>query len=92
MVRKSPRSISIDPNIRCLRIYPTEDTSKHVKDLKTIGIRLNREQSLHLARVLLAVTQEWDEIDITAYRFEKRKSSRTPRGDRGMQYLWEQAA
>ena len=77
MVRKSPRSISIDPNIRCLRIYPTEDTSKHVKDLKTIGIRLNREQSLHLARVLLAVTQEWDEIDITAYRFEKRKTDGT---------------
>ena len=77
MARKSPRSISIDPNIRCLRIYPTEDTSKNVNDLKTIGMRLNREQSLHLARVLLAVTQEWDEIDITAYRFEKRKSDGT---------------
>lgn len=74
MARISPRSISIDPNIRCLRIYPIEDTSKDVKDLKTIGIRLNREQALHLARVLLAATQEWDEIDITAYRFEKRKS------------------
>lgn len=77
MARKSPRSISIDPNVRCLRIYPTEDTSKNVNDLKTIGIRLNKEQSLHLARVLLAVTQEWDEIDITAYRFGKRKSDGT---------------
>ena len=77
MARKSPSSISIDPNVRCLRIYPTEDTSKNVKDLKTIGIRLNKEQALHLARVLLSVTQEWDEIDITAYRFDKRKNDGT---------------
>lgn len=75
--KKSPTSISIDPNVRCLRIYPIEDTSKNVRDLKTIGIKLNREQALHLARVLLAVTQEWDEVDITAYRFEKRKSDGT---------------
>ncbi len=77
MSRKSPTSISIDPNVRCLRIYPTEDTSKSVEDLKTIGIKLNKEQATHLARVLLAVTQEWDEIDITAYRFDKRKSDGT---------------
>lgn len=77
MARKSPTSISIDPNVRCLRIYPVEDTSKNVRDLKTIGIKLNKEQDLHLARVLIAVTQEWDEIDITAYRFEKRKSDNT---------------
>ncbi len=60
-----------------MRIYPTEDTPKNVKDLKTIGIRLNREQAIHFARVLLATTQEWDEIDITAYRFEKRKKDGT---------------
>ena len=73
MARQSPTSISIDPNVRCVRVYPTEDTSKNITDLKTIGIRLDREQALHLSRVLLAVTQEWNEIDITAYRFEKRK-------------------
>jgi len=77
MARKSPTNISIDPNVRCLRIYPIEDTSKNIRDLKTIGIKLNREQALHLARVLLAVTQEWDEIDITAYRFKKRQSDGT---------------
>ncbi len=77
MTRKSPSNIAIDPNVRCSRIYPVEDTSKNIKDLKTIGIKLNREQALHLARVLLAVTQEWDEIDITAYRFEKRKNDGT---------------
>lgn len=77
MVRKSPSSIAIEPNVRCLRIYPVEDTTKNIKDLKTIGIKLNKEQAIHLARVLLAVSQEWDNIDITAYRFEKRKSDGT---------------
>jgi len=77
VARKSPSSIAIDPNVRCSRIYPIEDTVKDVKDLKTIGIKLNKDQAIHLARVLLAVSQEWDEIDITAYRFEKRKKDGT---------------
>ena len=38
---------------------------------------MTREQTMHLARVLLAVTQEWDEIDVPAYRFDKRKSDVT---------------
>jgi hypothetical protein len=77
MARKSPKGIAIDPNVRCLRVYPTEETDKSVKNLKTIGIKLSREQGIHLARVLLAVTQEWDEIDITAYRLMRRKSDGT---------------
>jgi len=77
MARKSPSNIVIDPNVRCLRIYPIEDTNKNVRDLKTVGIKLNREQAIHFARVLLAVSQEWEEIDITAYRFEKRKNDGT---------------
>lgn len=77
MARKSPKSILVDPNVRCLRIYPIEETSKNVEELKTIGIKLNREQALHLARVLLVVAQDWDEIDLTAYRFERRKSDST---------------
>ena len=77
MPRRSPRSIIVNPNIRCLRIYPTEDTKKDLKNLKTIGIKLSKDQAIHLARVLLAVTQDWDIIDITAYRFERRKSDGT---------------
>ena len=77
MARKSPKSITIDPNVRCLRVYPTEDSDKNVKNLKTVGIKLSKDQAIHLARVLLAVTQEWDEIDITAYRFKKRKTDGT---------------
>ena len=38
---------------------------------------MSKEQAIHLARVLLAVTQEWDEVDITAYRFRKRHEDGT---------------
>ena len=71
--RQSARGVSVDTNVRCVRIYPTEHTKRNVSDLQTVGIRLTMEQAIHLARVLLAVTQDWDEVDITAYRFEKRK-------------------
>jgi hypothetical protein len=75
--RKSPRSITVDPNVRALRIYPIEETDKRVSELKTVGLKLSREQAIHLARVLLSVTQEWDAIDITGYRLKKRHSDGT---------------
>jgi hypothetical protein len=71
--RQSASAVTVDTNVRCLRVYPTEDTKRTVTDLQTVGIRLTKEQAIHLARVLLVVTQEWDEVDITAYRFEKRQ-------------------
>jgi len=77
MPRKSPTSITVNPNLRCLRIYPIEDTNKNINELKTIGLKLSKEQAINLARILLAVTQNWDEVDITAYRFDKRKSDDT---------------
>jgi hypothetical protein len=66
--------LTIDPNVRCDRIYPTEESKKQVAELKTIGFKLKRQQAIHLARVLLAATQEWETIDITGYRFDQRKS------------------
>ena len=77
--RQTARAVSIDTNVRCQRIYPTEDTKRTVADLQTVGIRLTKEQAIHLARVLLAVTQEWDDVDITAYRFKKRQEDGTYR-------------
>lgn len=77
MSRKYPTSIRIDGNVRCERIYPIEGTIKSIDELKTIGIKLSKDQAIHLARVLLAATQEWDEINITAYRLKKRKSDET---------------
>ena len=38
---------------------------------------MSREQAVHLARVLLAAAQEWNEIDITAWRAYKRHSDGT---------------
>jgi hypothetical protein len=35
------------------------------------------EQAVHLARVLLAATQEWDEINVTARRLQKRATDGT---------------
>lgn len=77
MARKSPKSVPIEANVRCMRIYPTEGTDKNVSELKAIGIKLSKEQAIHLARVLLAVSQEWDEIDVTGYRLKRRKSDGT---------------
>ena len=72
MPRRSIRSVTVNPNVRCQRLYPTEDTRRTVADLQTIGIRLKREEAIHLARVLLAASQEWDEIDVTGYRLRRR--------------------
>jgi len=72
--RRASTSIRVDPNIRALRVYPVEETKKEIADLNSVGIKLSRDQAVHLARVLLAVSQEWDEVEITAYRLAPRKS------------------
>lgn len=77
MPRRSAKSITINPNVRCQRIYPVEGTKKVVEELETIGFKMTREQAVDLARVLLAVTQDWEEIDITGFRHEKRRSDGT---------------
>ena len=77
--RQSAGAVNVDTNVRCLRVYPTEGTKRTVSDLQTVGIRLTKEQAIQLARVLLIVTQEWDEVDITAFRFEKRQEDGTYR-------------
>jgi hypothetical protein len=50
---------------------------KKIADLKTVGIKLSKEQAIHLARVLLAASQDWKEIDVTAWRVYKRRSDNT---------------
>ena len=72
MVRQSPASINIDPNVRCMKVYPVPQTSRTLENLKTVGIKLSRDQAIHLSKVLLAVAQEWEEIGITAYRLDRR--------------------
>src|SRR4051794_27653828 len=78
--RQAASSLKMDPNVRCPRIYPVEDNRNSIKtiaDLKTVGIKLSPKQATHLALVLLAAAQDWDEIDITAWRLDKRKSDGT---------------
>jgi hypothetical protein len=77
MSRKTASAIRVDPNVRALRIYPVEGTAKSVETLKTVGIKLSREQAVHLARVLLAMSQDHSVIDITGYRFERRRADNT---------------
>jgi hypothetical protein len=77
--RISASSLKIDTNVRCQRIYPVEDSeaTRKIADLKTVGIKLSKEQAIHLARVLLAASQDWEEIDITAWRVYKRRADNT---------------
>jgi hypothetical protein len=77
MSRKSPKAIRISANVRCQRIFPVPGTKKVVEDLDTVGFKLTQPQAIHLARVLLAVAQDWEEIDVTGFRFKKRKSDGT---------------
>jgi hypothetical protein len=72
--RRAAREIKIDSNVRCLRIYPVEATSKDVATLQTVGIKLSQDQAIHLARVLLAAAQDWQEVEVTGYRFERRRT------------------
>jgi len=75
--RRSTTSVAISPNVRCLRVYPTEGTKRSLSELKTVGIKLSRTQAIDLARSLLAVTQDWEEVEVTAYRLDRRESDGT---------------
>ncbi len=70
--RETATTLRVDPKIRCLKVYPIEGTKKTLVDLKTVGVKMSREQAIHFARVLLAVTQDWDEVEITANRLDRR--------------------
>jgi hypothetical protein len=76
MPKKPLTSLIIDTHVRCLQVFPKEKETGY-KDLKTMGIRLSREEALHLARAILAATQEWEEVELVVHRFDKRKSDNT---------------
>lgn len=77
MPRQTVNSIEVSPNVRALRIYPVKESSKASAELQTVGIKLAREQAIHLARVLLAVSQDWETVEITAHRLQSRQSDGT---------------
>jgi hypothetical protein len=78
MPRETVKSLTIDQNVRCQRIYPVEGSLKTIADLKTIGFTLTRDEAVHLARVLLAATQEWDDILVTGFRLQEREDGTFP--------------
>src|SRR3546814_19524748 len=75
MSRQSAKQVSVNPNVRCLKVYPVEGASKTVAELKTVGLKLSHDQAIHLARVLLAVSQDWAELDILAYRTDRKSGA-----------------
>ena len=77
MTRKTAKHLVIDSNIRCQKIYPIETSKKQLSELKTVAFKLTRDQAVHLAVTLLAASRNWDEIDLTGFRFSKRKSDGT---------------
>jgi hypothetical protein len=73
------KSLTIDQNVRCKRVYPIEGSLKtETADLKTVGFALTKDEAIHLARVLLAATQEWDNILVTAFRMQERADGTFP--------------
>ena len=75
--RVSAAKLRLDPNLRALAIYPQKGTAKTTTTLKTVGIRLSKEQATAMAKLLLALSQDHDQVDITAYRADRRKSDGT---------------
>jgi hypothetical protein len=78
MPRKSVKSLTIDQNVRCQKIYPVEGTLKTTAELKTVAFALTKKEAIHLARVLLAATQAWDDILVTGFRMQKRGDGTYP--------------
>ncbi len=77
MKRLTINQVIVPPNLRALKVYPLEDTAKTIADLKTVGIKLSKDQAIALARVLLVASQDWDEMEITCYRKDKRSLDNT---------------
>jgi hypothetical protein len=54
-----------------------EGTRRPIDELQTIGIKLSKQEAIHLARVLRVAAQDWDVVEITAKRFERRQNDET---------------
>ena len=76
MPKKPLTTLTIDTHIRCQQIYPKEQEAAF-RDLKTVGVRLSREEARRLAAALLAAAQEWQEVELVVHRFDRRKSDNT---------------
>ena len=71
MARKSVKSLTISQNVRCSNVIPMAGSTKTIENLKTIGFTLTKEQAIHLARVLLAGTQEWERMNVDSLQTQE---------------------
>jgi hypothetical protein len=76
MTKKLLTSLTIDTHVRCQQIFPKENEAAY-KELETMGVKLSRGEALHLARAILAATQDWEAVELVVHRFDKRKSDNT---------------
>lgn len=63
---------AVNPNVKCKKVYPIGNT-KNLKDLKTVGMKLTKDQALHMAQLLIAVARTAEEVDITGFRKMTKK-------------------
>jgi hypothetical protein len=68
MARQSPKSIRLKTYLPCLIVYPTGERAEVVADLMSVGFLMTKEQAIDFARVVLGVTQDWAEVEVTARR------------------------
>ena len=60
---------SVNAELRCVRLTPTEDTKKSIADLKTIALSLTKAQADALASALKnATAQGLETILVTGHR------------------------
>jgi len=65
MPRRTIRSIRVPTATSCDAVYPKSGTHT------TIGLLLNREQAISLARLLLIASQDWEQVLVTAWRLDR---------------------
>jgi hypothetical protein len=69
------KKLKLKTPLHCYKIYPTETSKRTLEDLKTVAVRLTKQQAIDLATTLLLAAQSWDIIDVTAFRKTKSRST-----------------
>ena len=85
MARQSVKALTVNQNVRCQSVIPdpegqrTQCPARHSARWRgdTVGFQLTKQQAIDLAKVLLAGSQDWQQIDVTIWRFQKRKTDGT---------------
>ena len=85
MRRETVKYLTVNQNVRCRSVIPdpqgqhTDCPGRHSTRWHgdTVAFQLTKQQAIDLAKVLLAASQDWQLMDVTVWRFQKRKSDGT---------------